>query len=261
MIDRNTASGPNVHIIDTAFFMPQLGRYRRIWLYLPPEYAGSERRFPVLYMHDGQNLFEDWSAFGEEWQVDETIDAMDRKCIVVGIDNGGEHRLREYNVHDHAELGKGEGRRYLSFIVDTLKPYIDRTYRTRPERAHTSIAGSSMGGLISYYAAMLHPEVFGRAGIFSPSFWLQPSILEETRDFARRTRPVQDLYFYAGELEGAEMAARVRAVTSLLHRHPQFRIQEHYDPTGTHSEAEWRAHFPEFYQWLMGVRRKERSAR
>ncbi|GAA4330135.1 alpha/beta hydrolase [Flaviaesturariibacter amylovorans] len=256
MIDRNTASGPNVHIIDTAFPMPQLGRYRRIWLYLPPEYASGQNHYPVLYMHDGQNLFENWSAFGEEWQVDETLDRMDRKCIVVGIDNGGEHRLREYNVNDHAELGKGEGRRYLSFIVETLKPFIDRTYRTKPGRAHTTIAGSSMGGLISYYAALLHPEVFGRAGVFSPSFWLQPSILQETKAIAARSRPPVDLYFYAGEQEGAEMAARVRAVTSLLQGHPAFRVQEYYNPSGTHSEAEWRAHFPEFYGWLMGLRRR-----
>jgi predicted alpha/beta superfamily hydrolase len=151
MEEQNQSLAPNVYILDTAFYMPQLGRYRRIWLYLPPDYHTSTRHYPVLYMHDGQNLFQEWSAFGEEWGVDETIDAMERKCIVVGVDNGGEHRLREYKLHDDEEFGKGEGRPYLAFLVETLKPFIDRSYRTKTGREHTWIAGSSMGGLISLW--------------------------------------------------------------------------------------------------------------
>jgi predicted alpha/beta superfamily hydrolase len=250
MDDRNQSLAPNVYILDTAFYMPQLERYRRIWLYLPPEYHTTEKRYPVLYMQDGQNLFEEWSAFGEEWQVDETIDEAERKCIVVGIDNGGEHRLREYKLHDDPEFGKGEGRPYLAFLTETLKPFIDCTYRTKPGREHTWIAGSSMGGLISYYAALLHPEVYGKAGIFSPSFWLQADLEEQTRNLLSRSKQHQDLYFYAGEKEGAQMAERVRHITQLLKAEQRFTIQEVYNPEGAHSEAAWRDSFRDFYHWL-----------
>src|SRR5687767_6897643 len=119
---RETTS-PNVHIIDEAFYMPQLDRYRRIWLYLPDGYEASDRSYPVIYMHDGQNLFEEWSAFSEEWCVDETLNELNARCIIVGIDNGGEKRLNEYNIYDHDEFGKGEGKKYISFIANTLKPY------------------------------------------------------------------------------------------------------------------------------------------
>lgn len=241
---------PNVHIIDTAFFMPQLNRHRRIWLYLPPDYSLSHRRYPVLYMHDGQNLFEEWAAFGEYWAVDETIDAMERKCIVVGIDNGGEHRLNEYKIHDDEEFGPGEGRPYLAFLTETLKPFIDAHYRTKTDREHTWIAGSSMGGLISYFAALLHPETYGKAGIFSPSFWLQQDLHELTAQLAAQTQKTQQLFFYAGEKEGAETAQRVRAVAHMLRAQQRLDIQEHYNPNGDHSEAAWKIAFRDFYQWI-----------
>ncbi|GAB4091877.1 alpha/beta hydrolase [Flaviaesturariibacter terrae] len=248
--DRNSQLAPNVYILDTAFYMPQLGRYRRIWLYLPPDYHESDKSYPVLYMHDGQNLFEEWSAFGEEWQVDETIDEAERKCIVVGIDNGGEHRLREYKLHDDPEFGKGEGRPYLAFLTETLKPFIDRTYRTKSGREHTWIAGSSMGGLISYYAALVHPEVYGKAGIFSPSFWLQNDLEAQTTSLAARSKLPVQLYFYAGEKEGAQMAERVRHICAVLRQYPRFDLHEVYNPEGEHSEAAWRASFRDFYHWL-----------
>jgi len=256
MDDRNSQLAPNVYILDTAFYMPQLDRYRRIWLYLPPEYADTDRRFPVLYMHDGQNLFEEWAAFGEEWAVDETIDAMERKCMVVGIDNGGEHRLKEYKLHDCAEFGTGEGRPYLAFLTETLKPFIDRTYRTKPAREHTWIAGSSMGGLISYFAALLYPHIYGKAGIFSPSFWLQNDLQEQTHMLVQRTALTQQLYFYAGEKEGAQMAERVRSITQYLKQCTRLDVQEVYNPEGDHSEAAWRESFRDFYHWLW--RRPER---
>src|SRR5215217_3183379 len=132
----------NVYIIDNAFYIPQLKRSRRIWLYLPADYSTAKKHYPVLYMQDGQNLFEEWSAFGEEWGVDETLNNLKAKCIVVGIDNGIDKRMNEYTLHDQERYGKGEGAHYLAFLVNTLKPYIDETYRTLPEQAHTYIAGS-----------------------------------------------------------------------------------------------------------------------
>src|SRR4028118_1160322 len=106
---RRTAS-KNVHILDTSFPISILDRTRRIWLYLPRSYATSKKKYRVLYMHDGQNLFDDSTSFSGEWEVDETMDKMSDPCIVVGIDNGGVKRMNEYNPHPIEEFGKGEGR-------------------------------------------------------------------------------------------------------------------------------------------------------
>src|SRR5215207_9909231 len=133
---KTATTSKNVWIIDTAFYMPQLGRYRRVWLYLPEEYRHTRKHYPVLYMHDGQNLFEEWSSFSGEGGVDETLDALKGKCIVVAIDNGGERRMSEYSFDD-TEHGHAEGRQYIDFIVHTLKPYIDITYRTLESRDNT----------------------------------------------------------------------------------------------------------------------------
>src|SRR6185436_17362584 len=97
-------------------------------LYLPKGYKQSKKRYPVLYMHDGQNLFDDSTSFSGEWKVDETLDLLENPCIVVGIDNGGLKRMNEYNPHDTEQFGKGEGHQYLEFIAKTLKPYIDKKY-------------------------------------------------------------------------------------------------------------------------------------
>ena len=239
----------NVWIIDNAFYMPQLNRWRRIWLYVPEDYATSGKHYPVLYMHDGQNLFEEWSAYGEEWEVDETIDAMKEKCLVVGIDNGREYRLREYNIHDHAEHGGGQGKQYIEFIVQTLKPYIDTTYRTLADKEHTYIAGSSMGGLLSFYAGLLYPETFGKTGVFSPSFWLHQAIIEEMAANFKPANETQCWYFYAGEREGEEMAENTHKIAASL-RAKGLAVKENYLQDGDHSEKNWRDQFPDFYQWL-----------
>jgi predicted alpha/beta superfamily hydrolase len=251
MESRITTSA-NVHIIDNAFYMPQLRRSRRIWLYLPPDYHTSTKQYPVLYMQDGQNLFEEWSAFGEEWEVDETLDDLKSQCIVVGIDNAIERRLNEYTLHDHERYRTSEGTQYLSFLVNTLKPYIDETYRTLDSREHTFIAGSSLGGLISFYASLYYPEVFGAAGIFSPAFWIAPNILDETKSRAgHNSNYPQRFYFYYGEKEGHEMAAHAAAVINLLQTYEHQQVETVVEHEGTHNEAEWRAVFPHFYKWLM----------
>lgn len=242
----------NVYIIDNAFYIPQLKRYRRIWLYLPADYHTSKQSYPVLYMQDGQNLFEDWSAFGEEWGVDETLNALKGKCIVVGIDNGQERRINEYTTHDNQRYGRGEGEQYLSFLVKTLKPYIDETYRTLQNREHTFIAGSSLGGLISFYACLYYPDVFGAGGIFSPAFWIAPQLMEELKCKADQNNELpQRFYFYYGEKEGHEMAAHAEAVMHLLKSYEPYAVTTVVDTEGTHSEAEWRKTFSDFYKWLM----------
>lgn len=241
----------NVWIIDNAFYMPQLGRSRRVWLYLPEEYTRTRRHYPVVYMQDGQNLFEGWSAFSDEWGVDETLDALKARCIVVAIDNGGGHRMSEYSFHDN-EHSSAEGRQYLDFIVHTLKPYIDKTYRTLADRANTYIAGSSMGGLIAFYGALYYPLYFGGAGVFSPSFWIVPGLGEETADIlGHHTGLPQRFFLYAGAKEGENTAATVRAMAGLLNRQEQCSVELVIDPRGRHEEAAWRKQFAKFYKWMV----------
>ena len=170
---RYTAS-PQVRIIDTAFHYSATQPYqKRIWIYLPKGYATSSKLYPVLYMNDGQKfiLFNEKTAAFGEWGVDECLDTLqkklDKECIVVGIDHGGDKRLTEYNPYDHPEYGKGEGKQYADFLANTLKPFIDTHYRTKKGPENTCIAGSSMGGLISLYTVIQYPNSFGTAGILS----------------------------------------------------------------------------------------------
>jgi len=156
-----------------------LGSTRTVLVYLPPGYdeEDEERRYPVLYMHDGQNVFDAGTSFiGVEWGVDEALERMIgeeqvRPLIVVAIYNTGEREF-EYTPTQDAGRGKGGGASlYADFIVDELKPYIDWTYRTKPERLHTGIMGSSLGGIASLYIAWTHPDVFSRVGAMSTAYW------------------------------------------------------------------------------------------
>jgi predicted alpha/beta superfamily hydrolase len=158
----------------TGFESPQLHNQRDILVYLPPSYTKTSKRYPVLYMHDGQNLFDAATSFAGEWHVDETMEALSPEgieAIVVGIPNAGEKRLDEYSPFNQLRIGGGHGDQYLAFIAETLKPMIDRTFRTCPERENTALFGSSMGGFISLYGFFRFPQVFGLAGIMSPAFW------------------------------------------------------------------------------------------
>lgn len=152
---------------------------RRVWVYLPPGYADQpQRRFPVLYMTDGQNVFNDATSFVGEWRVDETLEESIRDgrvapLIVVAVDNGDGQRTREYTpwrLDSHPEAGGG--REHLQAWLDALKPHIDAHFRTRPGPEDTGLAGSSLGGLMALYGGFAHPDVFGRIGVFSPSLTL-----------------------------------------------------------------------------------------
>ncbi len=172
-----TVQGSVVKLI-SPFHSTVLGNDRTIWAYLPPSYAENTRaRFPVLYMHDGQNLFDPALAFGgNEWKVDETLDAAAEdgsieELIVIGVENTAE-RIYEYTpTTDPTTAGGGGGDKYLSLLVDELKPQIDAMLRTEPDRAHTGVLGSSLGGLISAYAGVEQPDVWGIVGAMSPSTW------------------------------------------------------------------------------------------
>ena len=155
-------------------YSPQLDNSRDILIHLPSSYDWSDRRYPVLYMHDGQNLFDPHTSFAGEWGVDNALASLDdcnAEAIVVGIPNSGPRRLDEYSPFHDQRLGGGDGDAYLSFVTDTLKPLIDADFRTMPGRDHTGLLGASMGGLISLFALFERPEVFGFAGVMSPSLW------------------------------------------------------------------------------------------
>lgn len=247
---RHTATS-QVKILNENFDMPQLDRQRRVWLYLPKDYEKSERKYPVIYMHDGQNLFDEYTAGYGEWGVDELMDSMPekRQCIIIGIDHGGDNRITEYDPYE-SKFGKGRGDDYVEFLVKTLKPYIDRHYRTKTDAQHTAIAGSSMGGLISMYAALKYPEVFGQAGVFSPAFWIAPDIYKYAQEhhLTRSSR----FYFVCGDAESDSMVADMQKMTILIRSKG---ITEANSPAvvvkgAQHNEAQWHGDFPAFYMWL-----------
>ena len=247
---------PNVQVLPTPFSIPGLNRERTVRIYLPPGYEGGKRRYPVLYMHDGQNLFDDATAYAGEWGVDESLNALAQsrglRVIVVGVDNGGAERIHELNAWDNPESGKGEGEQYMAFVVDVLKPWVDQHYRTRPDRRHTAIMGSSMGGLISTYAICRYSQVFGSAGIFSPAYWLAPQVFADTE--ARPPPPGTRIYFYAGGSESDRMVPDMQRMVSVL-RHaglPARNLEVQVNPVGRHNEAAWRAEFPSAVAWLLG---------
>ncbi len=250
-----STAAANVRILSDNFQMPQLSRSRRIWLYLPPDYNSSNKRYPVLYMHDGQNVFDARTSFSGEWRVDEALNSLfdngDSGVIVVAIDNGGANRINEYSPWIHPQYGGGQGAAYLRFLVETLKPYIDANYRTRPEREHTGIMGSSMGGLISLYGAIEHQDVFGKAGVFSPSFWFSSQCFAHVSATGKRAS--MRIYLLAGQPEGnGSVVADLNVMYNTL-RQAGFEESELFritHPDGAHSEWYWAREFPAAYQWL-----------
>jgi predicted alpha/beta superfamily hydrolase len=246
---RVSTAGKHVRVIDTAFVMPQLNRVRRIWIYLPDGYENAAARYPVMYMHDGQNLFDDVTSFSGEWGVDECLDTMKKKCIVVGVDNGGLKRMNEYCPYNMERFGAGEGDAYVDFLAKTLKPYIDQHYRTLGDKAHTFIAGSSMGGLISMYAVLKYPDIYGGAGIFSPAFWIAPKIFDEIK--ARGSQVESRLYFYCGGKEGGPMVPDMQKAFELMKTVSRSVSTELVREEGQHNEARWKQEFPLFYSWLL----------
>lgn len=187
------ASTQGTLIIHPKIRSPHLKYPRSVIVYLPPGYElNPATRYPVVYMQDGNNLFDPSTAFlGRHWGADEVVDQLVtqnqlRPVIMVGIYNTP-HRMDEYSWYSFRHQGLtegGHGKAYAQFIVKELKPFIDQHYRTRPERIHTAILGSSMGGLISFYTARKYPDVFGHIGMMSPTlYWDNHHIMEDLHDF------------------------------------------------------------------------------
>lgn len=244
-----------------------LDRARDLWVYLPPDYAkpGNTQAYPVLYMHDGNNLFDAATAFGgREWQADETAERLIqggelRPVIIVGVSNSPD-RMDEY-TYTTATLGGqlmgGAGALYARFLVDEVKPFIDLAYRTLPDVENTGVAGSSLGGLISLYLAVHHPDTFSRIGIVSPSIhWARESALHT----ARRIRPGLRIWMDMGWHEDDHgrpptEIRQLRALRTILDRkgyEAGTNLAYFEDPRGVHSEADWARRLPKILTWLFG---------
>jgi predicted alpha/beta superfamily hydrolase len=199
---------------------PQLRNRRDIIVYLPPSYTTSTRHYPVIYMHDGQNLFDQATSFIGEWEVDESMEALSQEgleAIVVGIPNKGPQRLAEYSPFSDPRFGGGRGDQYLTFIAETLKPRIDRDFRTLRDPAATGIIGSSMGGLISLYALFHRPDIFGFAGAMSPSLWFaRGAIFPYIKSYQGTPGKV---YLDAGTAEGSNSWANTQSNTKFSQRY------------------------------------------
>lgn len=252
----------NVSVISEEFYMPQLDRKRRIWIYLPPDYHTSQKSFPVVYMHDGQNLFDNKTAFAGEWNIDETMNKLFRdqnmSLIIVGIDNDVDSRIEDYSPYRNDKHGGGGGDAYVQFIANTLKPYIDSNYKTLKESSNTAIIGSSLGGLLSHYAALNYPEVFGKAGIFSPSFWFTKAEIQENTE-EKALNKLSKLYYLVGDKEGDAQEMEISPVVkdtedviTLLKTNgfSAANIQSKVVSGGEHNEKLWREGFEEAILWL-----------
>ncbi|PTX60174.1 putative alpha/beta superfamily hydrolase [Kordia periserrulae] len=235
----------NVETFAEKLEMPQLNTTRKIQVYLPPNYENSQASYPVVYMHDGQNVFDKATSYSGEWEVDETLNKLHEthglEVIVVAIDNS-EERMQEYTAWKHEKYGTPKGKEYVEFIAKTLKPAIDQKYRTKKDAQNTAIMGSSMGGLISHYAAFAHPDVFGKAGIFSPSFWFSEELFSFTKSHLVNANNSK-LYYLMGEKEGEGMLENFNKMLSLLQTN-NFPIKNYtakFSPDGVHSETFWRS--------------------
>ena len=233
---------------------PQLRNRRYVDVYLPDSYGDGRRRYPVVYMHDGQNLSDPAIAFaGQTWHLHEGLlwlAARGIEPIVVGVHNTAA-RLGEYSPMSDAKHGGGDGDRYARFLIDTLKPRIDAEYRSRRDRESTVVAGSSMGGLISLFLFFRRPSPFGRAAVMSPSIWYAGRSILDFVDRARGTRG--RLYVDVGTAEGAGTLRNARALNRLLrgkgYRKDSLRYVE--ADGHQHREADWAWRLPQALEFLL----------
>jgi len=234
---------------------PGLGIRRDLLACLPPSYAQSDQQYPVVYMQDGQNLFDEATSFAGSWNaaaIVETLAAEGREAIIVGVPNAGPRRIDEYSPFADGFRGGGLARDYLQFLMNRVKPAVDAAFRTLPGARTTGLLGSSMGGLLSLFGFFERPDVFGLAGAMSPAFW-----------FARRAifpyvekRPFHGgrLWLDAGTSEGPFALADVARMRDAL-------IEKGYrlgrdlecvlETGGRHDEASWGRRLPATLRFML----------
>jgi predicted alpha/beta superfamily hydrolase len=223
-----TQSAPVVHTLTgdvrthEAFHSRYLPHDRTVVVYLPPGYdAETADRYPVLYLHDGQNVFDRATSFGEEWQVDESAQRLItageiEALIIVGIYNTGEHRLDEYTPTPEVHEGRGgHADDYGRMLVEELKPFIDNTYKTLPSAASTAIGGSSLGGLLTMHLGLRYPTAFSRLAVLSPSVWWDDRVILREVDALPSALPLR-IWLDAGTAEGVDTLVNARALRDAL---------------------------------------------
>lgn len=263
MSERHTLTG-NIQS-HPAFSSRLLKNERGVMVYLPPGYRrGKQRRYPVLYLQDGQNVFDAATAFGGvEWGADETAQQLIRKglvepLIIVAVENIGEGRIDEYaptpsrRVKNRQQKSRGQLRKYGRFLVEELKPFIDRTYRTRPEKESTGIGGSSLGGLAALVLGFWYPETFTRIAALSPSIWWDDYVIYRlANELGEATPRSSRIWLDTGtQEEGWERLAQFRDhLVSLGWRlYGDFQYLEIAD--GEHTEAAWARRFEAVLRFL-----------
>lgn len=254
--EKISTASENVGIISEQFEVPQLSTTRRIWIYLPKNYTTTNKKYAVLYLHDGQNLFDDKTSYSGEWQIDETLnrifDETGKSVIVVGIDNGGAQRIAELSPYKNAKYGGGNGEQYLQFITQNLKPYIDKNYRTKTAPKNTLLGGSSLGALISVYGAVKYPQTFGKILAFSPAFWFNSKDLNMFIQNSHGNLNKQKYYFIQGKYEDESMEQETQKVIRQL-KNKGVKAQNIFfrtDEDGKHNELYWRREFPNAFLWF-----------
>jgi predicted alpha/beta superfamily hydrolase len=221
----------------------ELGNRRDILVYLPSSYDRSDQRYPVVYMHDGQNLFDPATSFAGEWGVDTALARAARKgrrAIVVGIPNAGIDRIREYSPFVDERNGGGLGDVYLAWVHDTVRPLVDQRFRTRPDASGTGMVGSSLGGLISLYAFFRHPGRYGFVGALSPALWFAGGEIFRFVESAPYVRG--RVYLDVGTREGEGTLANAREMRDLLLARGYQKGRDLMwveDKGGMHNEAAW----------------------
>lgn len=245
-------AAPNVSTFTIA--APQLNAKKKIWVYLPLNYSRTTKKYPVIYMQDAQNLFDAATAYSGEWRIDESLNASYAEVIVVGIEHGEEKRIEELAPFQHSQYGTGRGDLYLDFIIETLKPHIDVVYRTLNTKENTVIMGSSLGGLLSFYAAIKYPTIFGKAGIFSPSFWFSDEIFKMVQQL--NAAPEVKFYFATGGQEEEATIRNQEKMIALLKEKglPDNRLYSAIVKGKEHNELFWSEVFPQAYKWLVPPR-------
>ncbi len=246
---------PIYEIVSENFEIPQLNKTRKITALLPYDYYNSTKNYPVLYLQDAQNLMGEGSDFGN-WEIDKRLSLMSLKgtadCIIIAIDNAGQDRTTEYVPYQSKWLGKGSGKKYATFLAKTLKPFIDSKYRTKVERSFCGVGGSSLGGLISIYAGLMFPEVFGKLMIFSPSLWVSSKIYFDAIEFIAPL--ATKIYIYAGTNESKTMVESVEKLKQTIENQGYSRkgmeVKLSINPNGKHNESQWGREFPKALEWL-----------
>ena len=232
---------------------------RRAYIYLPDSYdIEPDKRYPVMYMFDGHNVFFDEDAtFGKSWGMNKYMQETGKDLIIVGVECNpeGNGRIVEYSPfnYENAAMGKikGKGGIYMNWLINDLKPYIDAHYRTLPDRENTVIAGSSMGGLMALYGVCVFNNVFQRAACLSPSLWISPG---QVLEMVARSHILHDtcVYLDYGSLEIFNHAANAESLISSGHLLLTKRVNLAFRiiPGGTHCEASWEQQIPIFMECL-----------